>query len=761
MDLRPSVTNVRRPLLERVLDVVRELGNPRDLQATLELIASSTVQVLGFDAAAIKVSAGTQMRVAAVAGPPAIWKLLGQSAPTSQWLKTIERGQALGNLRHFDPKTTRLILTQLGVRYPDSDEPGSEGRPEQGLPEEILMAPMWNAAGDLIGALCVDDTGPDRRPDVEQQTVLELFAAQAAIAIVQALSRDESEAGRLDAEGRWRLTFERSPIGAAIINTDGIVAEPNDTLVRLLGYPRAELTQRDFASITHPDDVNVDVSLFIELLKGERDSYEIEKRYIHADGHVVSAILHVGAIRDEAGGIRSIIGQLNDISDRKRAEAELAHRSSHDPVTALPNRASLEEHLNGMLSRRQRAGVLFLDIDRFKTINDSLGHEAGDELLSVVTSKLRAVTGASNFLARVGGDEFAVVVPERTDSAELVHLGNEVLASLEQPLTIRGHRHTVTVSIGVAATRPAHRHADEILREADQAMLRAKRHGRARVEVYDPTQDRPATVEDLRLEHSLRTALVDGAGLVPYFQPIISLTANTVVGYEALIRWQHPERGLLEPDDFLPLAEKTGLIVPLGWWMLQTSCSAVTDPALAGGDKSWVAVNVSGSQLGRGRLVGAIERALDASGVSADRLHLEITETALIEASSSAIHEVREVAELGVQVALDDFGTGYSSLTLLRDLPVSVVKIDRSFVAPIGIDRSATAIVRRLIALCQELGVDTVAEGVETQSQLTALRALGCSQAQGYLIGPPERLPDHRLGIASAVEPLRFRRSSA
>jgi predicted signal transduction protein with EAL and GGDEF domain len=318
------------------------------------------------------------------------------------------------------------------------------------------------------------------------------------------------------------------------------------------------------------------------------------------------------------------------------------------------------------------------------------------------------------------------------------------MEQLAEPIVVRGHRHTLAVSIGVTVSGPWHEHPDEVLRQADQALVRAKRGGRGRAEVYDPTQDKLATVEDLQLEHALRTAINDRVGILPYFQPIISIADNKTVGYEALARWVHPEKGLLSPAVFLPLAEQTGLIRSLGWLMLDQSCRAATNPDELGGRSRWIAVNASGSQLGCHQLVPAIERALEQSGLAPQRLHLEITEAELVDLGPAAVAEIHAVAEMGVGIALDDFGTGYSSLSLLRDLPVSTVKIDRSFVAPIAVDRSATAIVRSVIGLCQELGVTTVAEGVETDEQLTTLRALGCSQAQGFLFGRPAPVTTRR-----------------
>ena len=476
-------------------------------------------------------------------------------------------------------------------------------------------------------------------------------------------------------------------------------------------------------------------------MSGARDTYEIEKRYLHRDGHVVWGLLHVGVIRDEDGAVQSVVGQVNDITARKIAEEQFAYPGD----ARLSSPGCRTGPVGGTCSRVQAsgrpAGVLCCGLDRFKTVNDSLGHDAGDELLIAVAERLREARRVRHH----GGagrraTSSCVVVPDEGDPEALRGLAGRLIAALQQPIALRGYQHTASVSIGVTICGPRHEHADEVLRDADQALRRAKRHGRARVEMYDPTQDRPATVADLELEHALRAALADGHELLPYFQPVISLETNAPVGYEALIRWAHPERGLLEPDDFLPLAEQSGLIAPLGWWMLDVSCRAAADPQLTGGWSRWVAVNVSGSQLGRGQLAPAIRQALSAGELPPSRLHLEITETALVEASSAAIKEVREVADLGVRIALDDFGTGYSSLSLLRDLPVSTVKIDRSFVKPIASDRSARAIVRSVIALCQELGIATVGEGVETEEQITSLRALGCTLAQGYLLGRPSPL---------------------
>ena len=359
---------------------------------------------------------------------------------------------------------------------------------------------------------------------------------------------------------------------------------------------------------------DADRELFADLVAGRRDSYEMSKRYLARDGRVLFGLLHVGSIRDRTGNIQSIVAQVNDVTQRQAAEDQLAHRATHDALTELPNRSELELRLAAHLASGRPVGVLYCDLDRFKTVNDSLGHDAGDELLVLLAHRLRASLPARCILGRVGGDEFVALLPGEDNPEALRVLATRLMTALNQPLELRGHRHIASVSIGITIGGALHSHPDEVLREADLALLRAKRSGRTRIEVYDPTQDKPATLHDLELEHALRTALAEHRDLIPYYQPIVNLSDNQPVGFESLVRWQHAEEGLLHPDEFLPMAEQTGLIVPLGWWMLGQSCRAANDSRLTGGWSRWVAVNASGSQLGRGQLVPEIRRGLDAAG---------------------------------------------------------------------------------------------------------------------------------------------------
>jgi diguanylate cyclase (GGDEF)-like protein/PAS domain S-box-containing protein len=733
-----NLANVRRFRLERLLDVVRQLGESGELGQMLDQIAAAVVEVVEFGAAAINVvSPQGVVTVASVVGPPEARALLGKTSPVQYWLDILALAEPWGSLRFYSHERDQRIIDRI-ANWTPAEAP--QRGPDAWHPDDSLLAPLWNAEGTLIGVLSVDQPRSGRHPDFEEQTILELFAAQAAKAIIDARARQREQEKRREIEVRWELAFGSSPISSVLLNEDRTASDVNDAFCAMIGYSREELESMSTRRLSHPDDYPADRELFEKLLAGMLDSYEIEKRYIHADGHVVWGRLHTGVVRRADGSILTIIAQITDVTDRKQAEQQLARRASHDPLTDLPNRSMLEERLTACLVAHEPSGVLFCDLDRFKIVNDSLGHDAGDELLVAVARRLHDCLPEGVTLGRVGGDEFVAIAPGVDDLDTLRRIAELMLAVLRRPVPVRGHEHTVSLSIGVTVSGPWHTHADEVLREAGQALLRAKRRGRSRVEVYDARQDRSATVADLELERALRSALSDGRGLIPYFQPIVSLIDDATVGYEALVRWEHPELGTLDPDDFLPQAEEAGLIVPLGWWMLDVSCASAAKLWLRPAHTPWVAVNASGSQLGRGQLPAAVGSALRCADLDPKYLHLEITETVLVDASSAAIAEVLEVAALGVHIALDDFGTGYSSLSLLRDLPVTTVKIDRSFVGPITHDATAIAIVRSVIGLCRELGITTVAEGVETEGQLTTLRALGCNLAQGYLLGSPSPL---------------------
>jgi diguanylate cyclase (GGDEF)-like protein/PAS domain S-box-containing protein len=539
-----------------------------------------------------------------------------------------------------------------------------------------------------------------------------------------------------ESEQRWRLAFEHSPLGAALVGPAGDIILANAALAEMLGHRPSVLAMSSLADITHPDDRSLDAARFASLLAGDEQTYTVEKRFVAADGRRLWGQLTAAAVPDLNGEVRGIIVQVQDVTQRRDAELELASRALHDPLTGLANRFLVQQWLGGALQEHlgSRVGVLYCDLDRFKLVNDSLGHGAGDQVIVEAAARLRTAVRPEDLVGRVGGDEFVVVCERMAGEDDLVRLATRIAQALDEPIIIDGHSHIVTISIG-AATGSSPDSADQVLMAADMALLRAKRLGRARIETFDPAVDRIATRDDLQLEDDLRQS-VDSGQLRTLYQPIVALDDRRVVGREALLRWDHPERGLLPPDLFLDIAETSGLIRSLGWWVLDQAARDHRGPLDPAGT-TWVAVNASPVQLTRANVFQVVSDTLERTGLPANQLHIEITESAFIHASRALVQDLRMLRDLGVGIALDDFGTGYSSLSLLRDFPVSTVKIDKSFVTPLMHDRGALAIVRAVIGMCRDLDIPVVAEGVETEQQAERLAELGCSHGQGYLFGRP------------------------
>jgi diguanylate cyclase (GGDEF)-like protein/PAS domain S-box-containing protein len=430
-----------------------------------------------------------------------------------------------------------------------------------------------------------------------------------------------------------------------------------------------------------------------------------------------------------------------EVTERKQVEGRLLHQALHDPLTGLPNRHLFMERLGAALIRYHRSdgylfAVLFLDLDRFKVVNDSLGHHVGDELLQVVGDRLRASVRTGDTVARFGGDEFAVLLEELESLDEATHIAERLGQAVAAPINLSGYEVFSSASIGIALCSSGLDRPEYLLRNADVAMYRAKGSGARRYEVFDRTMHAQA-LERLQMETDLRRALVRGEFRLRY-QPIVSLTRGTITGVEALLRWDHAERGLTSPGDFIPVAEETGLILPLGAWVLGEACRQLAEwrkefPQA----RIALSVNLSAKQFGQADLVERIRDALDEAGLDPRHLKLEITESAIIDHPGSAGAMLRQLKELGIQVQMDDFGTGYSSLSSLHLLPLDALKVDRSFVSRLPDDRATLQMVRTIAMLARGLDLAVIAEGVETQAQMDEVRAMGCDYAQGYLIAPP------------------------
>ena len=557
--------------------------------------------------------------------------------------------------------------------------------------------------------------------------------------------RKASEAALAEAEERFRTSFDEAPIGMILVSRKGRILRANRALGDIVGRPQDKLTGMSVQEITHPDDREASLSWTTRLMAGEVSNYQIEKRYLHADGHAVWTSLHASFVRDPDGNPLYAIGQIEDITERRAMSAMMAHAAIHDPLTDLPNRVLFTDRLELALARSLRGSrhvaVVFLDLDHFKLINDSMGHDRGDQLLRAVAERIRDSVRPGDTVARFGGDEFTILFEEVADAGGAREAAARTLTALSLPFELDDGEVFVSASVGVALSSTGHDTPALLLRNADAAMYRAKERGRAGIELYDQHDD-PWTVRRLRTGNDLHRAL-ERNEFELHYQPFVDLHTTTLVGLEALVRWRHPTRGLLGPGEFIDLAEETGLIVPLGYWVITEACrQAVAWRELRerAGQESWrlmMSINVSPRQLVERNFASRLIEIVDGSGVDRDTILLEVTETTVMRDPAHAIALLETLRAQGMHICIDDFGTGYSSLSYLKRLPVETIKIDRSFVDGLGQDEEDTAIVQAVIGMAESLRLLCVAEGVETAEQVDALRALGCQIAQGFLFGHP------------------------
>jgi diguanylate cyclase (GGDEF)-like protein/PAS domain S-box-containing protein len=547
-------------------------------------------------------------------------------------------------------------------------------------------------------------------------------------------SRDRERELR-QAEERFRSTFDDAAVGMAIVGLDGHWLRVNQALAELVGYPREALVGYGFQDLSYEEDLPRDLTALADLVAGRRGVYHAEKRYRRADGEHVWVALTVSCVNDAAGRPLHLISQMQDITDRKLAERRLAERALQDPLTGLPNRLLFLDRVQVALRRLERheapVAVFFIDLDRFKLVNDSLGHSTGDRMLIEAGERMRQALRPADTVSRFGGDEFTVLC-ENIDEQGAQTVAQRIQGSLAQPFLIDGHELFATASIGVSIARDFRTEAESMLRDADAAMYRAKKEGRGRCVVFNGGMHRDAT-EQLTLENDLRRA-VERHELRLVYQPLVKLESGQIYGVEALLRWAHPTRGLLAPGHFIDLAEETGLIVPIGHWVLTEAFTQARVWHDAGLDLL-VSVNISPRQLLEPTLSKVVWQTLRSSGVAPECICLELTESAAVGAGVGALNELKS---LGVSLALDDFGTGFSSLDQMRRLPpVDSLKIDRSFVEELGGTRADSAIAGAILGIAGALGLSAVAEGIEDASQVRALREIGCELGQGFFFSRP------------------------
>ncbi|GGT23589.1 putative bifunctional diguanylate cyclase/phosphodiesterase [Streptomyces chromofuscus] len=561
-------------------------------------------------------------------------------------------------------------------------------------------------------------------------------------------------------EARFRAVFEGAAIGIGIADLEGNVLEVNGALMRMFGGSENNVRGRNVRDWTHAEDAPQVWRLYEELVRGEREHYHVEKAFYRPDGTVLWTNLTVSLLRDPDGRPQYQLALMEDTTERRLLNLRLRYEATHDALTGLPNRTLFFERLEKALGagEGQRFGLCYLDLDGFKTINDSLGHAAGDRLLVEVADRLQAcATAPGEMVARLGGDEFVALTTGPDTQREVDELAVRIMNALVAPICVDGRELTVRGSIGVVEGAAGERSAAEVLRSADITMYRAKSAGGNRFEVADAEADARAITRN-GLTTALPTALERGEFFIEY-QPLVHLGDGSVRGAEALVRWLHPQHGVLGPDRFIPLAEHTGLIVPLGRWVLEQSVRQARHwrerHAGAASAPLRINVNLSPCQLTHPGLVQDTVDILEAEGVAPDALCLEVTESALIGADDDLLKPLRRLAEMGVDIALDDFGTGYSNLANLRRLPVSILKLDRSFTQSMQqfpADPVDLKIVEGIVSLAHSLDLAVTVEGVETGAQAEQLRVLGCDTAQGWYYarpGPPERL--HDLAMADAT----------
>jgi diguanylate cyclase (GGDEF)-like protein/PAS domain S-box-containing protein len=662
---------------------------------------------------------------------------------------------------------------------------------DQGHQKVVSYSPLGVGGWSSLTVQSADEFyGPLKsgRQHIDLALVAVLAVAALALAVLnhkRHVAAKREEEGLRRSEERFRSLVQNGFDVVTVSDADGVIAYDSPVIQRVLGYTPEERLGQNFFDYLHPEDSGRARDILVRVLEAPRVLMQFEVRARRSDGSWRWLEVGITNLLDDPT-VAGIVANTRDITERRAFQEQLTHQAYHDALTLLPNRALFQSRLEVALaraSRRKRTiAVLFVDLDRFKVINDSLGHETGDELLRAVAIRLQNEIRDEDIVARMSGDEFTVLLEEIVDDAEAARVAQRMIDAIRRPIDLGGHQVFVGASIGIVLSHNGADKADDLLRDADLAMYRAKERGRSRYEIFETTMGARARLR-MDLEAELRHAL-DADELVLHYQPEVSLLTGQILGTEALVRWEHPERGLLGPDAFIPMAEDTGLILGLGRQVLEKACLQAakwqkrftdgTGNAKTNGNGNGrsngngraplrMSVNVSARQLPT--LLFDVTHALETTGLDPHSLVLEITESAVMEDPEAVIPTLQALRALGVQLAIDDFGTGYSSLSWLKHFPISTLKLDKSFVQGLGVDPADRAIAQSVLTMAGCLEVSVTAEGIETAAQATELVALGCRNGQGYHYARPQSAAritrllreKTRLGQARAPRP-RVRR---
>jgi len=621
---------------------------------------------------------------------------------------------------------------------PDAHPAADAGAPE---PSSQARACIPISAGQEVAGV-LELTSREPRPRDER---LDELLAALGVQIGNFIERRQAE----EALGRvelFRTAFENTPVGMALFKASGEgrgrLLQANGALCAFLGRSEQELVGRQLHHMSHDDDRDAEITATSNLLDGRASTSVREARYLRADERVVWGVVHRALLHDERGTPLYGVAQVQDVTERKQAEGQLAHQALHDQLTGLPNRVLFLDRIGHALIRGRRDAVakptvMFVDLDRFKVVNDSLGHAAGDEILVETARRIGLVLRPGDTVARLGGDEFTVLC-EGASQVDAVSVAERIVETIAEPFTVHGQDAFLSASVGIAASGAPDHTPELLVRDADAAMHRAKGGGGGGHAVFSEAM-LGTTVQRLELETSLRRAL-EQEQLCLLYQPQVSLATGAIVGFEALVRRRDPERGLVSPAEFIPLAEETGLIVPLGEWVLREACREAQ--RWRERHPSWgplkISVNISPRQLADPGLAALVSTTLEATATPPASLWLEVTESVVMGTEGASAELLTELVDIGVGIAIDDFGVGFSSLSRLKELPrVDAVKLDKSFIDGVCTTAGDRAIAAAGISLARALGATTVAEGVETSDQAAALRELDCQLAQGYLFAKP------------------------